>query len=50
MTNSEPKKLALYEKVAESLIKKLEEGTAPWQKPWDVSNIPVLPYNPTTGN
>jgi antirestriction protein ArdC len=50
MTNSEPKKPALYEKVAESLIKKLEEGTAPWQKPWDVSNIPVLPYNPTTGN
>jgi antirestriction protein ArdC len=50
MVNSEPKKPSLYEKVAESLIKKLEEGTAPWQKPWNVSNIPVLPYNPTTGN
>lgn len=50
MAVSEPKKPALYEKVAESLIKKLEEGTAPWQKPWDVSNIPVLPFNPTTGN
>ncbi|RYY19953.1 MAG: DUF1738 domain-containing protein, partial [Sphingobacteriaceae bacterium] len=50
MASTEQRKPALYEKVAEDLIKKLEQGTAPWQKPWDVSNIPVLPYNPTTGN
>lgn len=50
MASTEQRKPALYEKVAEDLIKKLEQGTAPWQKPWDASNIPVLPYNPTTGN
>lgn len=50
MANTEQRKPALYEKVAEDLIKKLEQGTAPWQKPWDVSNVPVLPYNATTGN
>lgn len=50
MANTEQRKPALYEKVAEDLIKNLEQGTAPWQKPWNVSNIPVLPYNPTTGN
>lgn len=50
MANTEQRKPALYEKVAEDLIKKLEQGTAPWQKPWDVNNIPVLPFNPTTGN
>lgn len=50
MANTEQLKPALYEKVAEDLIKKLEQGTAPWQKPWDVNNIPILPFNPTTGN
>ncbi|VTP87661.1 ArdC-like ssDNA-binding domain-containing protein [Sphingobacterium daejeonense] len=42
---------SLHEIVAENIIKKLEQGTAPWQKPWN-SNIPAfeLPYNAITGN
>lgn len=42
----------LYVQVAEKLIEKLKEGTAPWQKPWDSSNLPAfeLPYNAVTGN
>ncbi|MCT1530207.1 zincin-like metallopeptidase domain-containing protein [Sphingobacterium daejeonense] len=45
--NSRP----LHEIVAENIIKKLEAGTAPWQKPWN-DNGPAfeLPYNATTGN
>ncbi len=42
---------SLHEIVAENIIKKLEQGTAPWQKPWN-SNGPAfeLPYNAITGN
>lgn len=36
-----------YIRVANLLIEKLEQGTAPWQKPWQ--NTPVQPINPTTG-
>lgn len=36
--------------LTDKLIAQLEEGTAPWQKPWDAkAGIPRLPYNPTTG-
>jgi antirestriction protein ArdC/phage/plasmid primase-like uncharacterized protein len=34
-----------HETVAENLIKQLEAGTAPWQKPWSSG----MPINPTTG-
>ncbi len=42
---------SLHEIVAENIIKKLEQGRAPWQKPWN-SNSPAfeLPYNAITGN
>ena len=42
---------SLHETVAANIIKKLEEGTAPWQKPWN-SDGPAfeLPYNAITGN
>ena len=42
---------SLHEIVATNIIKKLEEGTAPWQKPWN-DNGPAfeIPYNATTGN
>lgn len=40
-------KKPFHETVAEGLIKQLEEGTAPWQRPWDKDT--VLPLNPTTG-
>lgn len=39
-----------YVQVAETLIEKLEQGTAPWQKPWDSGGYGSLPMNPTTGN
>ncbi|MFN3468084.1 MAG: zincin-like metallopeptidase domain-containing protein [Novosphingobium sp.] len=35
--------------VAEGLIKQLEAGTAPWQKPWEAGQTGTLPMNPTTG-
>ncbi|WP_025902221.1 zincin-like metallopeptidase domain-containing protein [Tatumella sp. UCD-D_suzukii] len=36
------------EKVASSIIDQLEQGTAPWLKPWEPGQL-RLPYNPTTG-
>ncbi|WP_373533466.1 zincin-like metallopeptidase domain-containing protein [Vampirovibrio sp.] len=35
--------------VSESIIRQLEQGTAPWLKPWQ-SGERFLPFNPTTGN
>ena len=35
--------------VAEGLIKQLEAGTAPWQRPYEESLHSTLPMNPTTG-
>lgn len=36
------------EKVAAKLIEQLEQGTAPWQRPWAPGEL-ALPFNPTTG-
>lgn len=36
------------EQVAAKIIEQLEQGTAPWQKPWQPGEL-RLPYNPTTG-
>ncbi|HLP81865.1 MAG TPA: strawberry notch family protein, partial [Nitrosomonas sp.] len=45
------KKRPFHEIVAENLIRQLEAGTAPWQRPWDAGESgSFLPYNPTTGN
>jgi antirestriction protein ArdC/phage/plasmid primase-like uncharacterized protein len=45
------KKKPFHEIVAENLIRQLEAGTAPWQRPWDAGESgSFLPYNPTTGN
>lgn len=42
---------SLHEIVAANIIKKLEEGTAPWQKPWNSNGLTFqLPYNAVTGN
>jgi N12 class adenine-specific DNA methylase/antirestriction protein ArdC/phage/plasmid primase-like uncharacterized protein len=44
-------KPSFSEMVAEKLIKQLEEGTAPWQRPWNPGESGAfLPYNPVTGN
>lgn len=45
----EPKK-AFSDQVAEKLIKQLEAGTAPWQRPWGEASNAQLPMNPTSGN
>lgn len=34
--------------VADAIIKQLEEGTAPWQRPWD-GGSKFLPHNPVSG-
>lgn len=36
------------EQVAAKIIEQLQQGTAPWQKPWQPGEL-QLPYNPTTG-
>jgi antirestriction protein ArdC len=36
------------EDVTAAILKMLEQGTAPWQKPWDSNGTDMLPYNPTT--
>lgn len=38
-----------YEQISDRLIEQLEQGTAPFTKPW-VPGEQTLPYNPTTGN
>lgn len=35
------------EQISDRLIEQLEQGTAPFQKPWEAGEL-VLPYNPTT--
>lgn len=37
-----------YEKISEQLIQQLEEGTAPWQKPWE-PGTQRMPHNPVSG-
>jgi antirestriction protein ArdC/phage/plasmid primase-like uncharacterized protein len=39
---------AYTESVANSIIKQLKEGTAPWIKPWEAGQH-FRPYNPSTG-
>ena len=44
-------KKPFHEIVAENLIKQLEAGTAPWQRPWNPGDSGAfLPYNPATDN
>lgn len=37
------------QEVTDNIIRLLEQGTAPWQKPWDASGSLLMPMNPTTG-
>src|ERR1700722_19780872 len=36
------------QEVTDQVIKLLESGTAPWQKPWEAGELGGTPYNPTT--
>lgn len=48
---SDDRKLSLPEQVTNKLIEQLEQGTAPWQKPWQATAmVGGMPMNPTTGN
>jgi putative DNA primase/helicase len=42
-------KKSFADSVAENLIRALEAGTAPWQKPWSAGSVEFMPYNPSTG-
>ncbi|WP_229458108.1 zincin-like metallopeptidase domain-containing protein [Massilia glaciei] len=46
----ESEKKPFHETVAEKLIEQLNQGTAPWQKPWEPGAAGAnMPINPTTG-
>lgn len=38
------------DEVVDTLIKRMKEGTSPFQKPWNPDASSPLPMNPTTGN
>ncbi len=43
-------KTPFHEVVASELIRQIEAGTAPWQKPWNAEGgLGGMPFNPTTG-
>jgi antirestriction protein ArdC len=37
------------QEVTDNIVRMLEEGVAPWQKPWDSAAQSMMPENPTTG-
>jgi antirestriction protein ArdC len=45
-----PAKASYQDQVAEKIIKQLEAGTAPWQRPWGDASESGLPMNPISGN
>jgi antirestriction protein ArdC len=46
--NDKPPPRDYRAEVTADIIKMLEEGTAPWQKPWDAGEAGRIPFNPTT--
>src|SRR6266496_404364 len=48
MSSSAAHKRDHRQEVTEGIIKMLEEGTAPWQKPWQAGAL-EMPFNPITG-
>lgn len=48
MAGKKTEKKPYYEIISERLIQQLEEGTAPWQKPWEPGSQ-RLPHNPVSG-
>lgn len=46
-TDDKPR-VPYHEQVANKLIEQLQEGTAPWQKPWEPGSL-SLPHNPVSG-
>ena len=50
--NPIPERRDYRKEVTESIIQMLEQGVAPWQKPWDAATVGNLavPFNPTSNN
>ena len=50
--NLVPERRDYRKEVTESIIQMLEQGVAPWQKPWDAATVGNLavPFNPTSNN
>jgi antirestriction protein ArdC len=50
--NPAPERRDFRKEVTESIIQMLEQGVAPWQKPWDAATVGNLavPFNPTSNN
>jgi putative DNA primase/helicase len=47
--NEKPPPRDFRKEVTDDIIKMLEEGAAPWQKPWASGQAGAMPFNPTTG-
>ena len=39
----------IYQEVTDRILNALEQGTAPWIKPWDSAGLTELPLNASTG-
>src|SRR5437016_4185940 len=48
MSTDTPPKRDYRQEVTDSIIRMLEEGTSPWQKPWTAGAL-EMPVNPITG-
>lgn len=48
MASTDQPKIPFAERVAADIIARLEAGTAPWQRPYEESQLGGLPMNPTT--
>jgi antirestriction protein ArdC len=46
--NDKPPPRDYRKEVTDDIIRMLEEGTAPWQRPWEAGDAGRMPYNPTT--
>ena len=42
-------RIPFRDEVAQEIIKRIEAGVAPWQKPWNAGATGVAPFNPTSG-
>lgn len=42
-------KLNYRDEIAQEIIKRIEAGTTPWQKPWKAGTIGAAPFNPISG-
>lgn len=50
--NQDPERRDFRKEVTESITRMLEQGVAPWQRPWDSATVGnfAVPFNPTSSN